>query len=113
MTIEQEKERLSVYQALEKLQRVKIAYLKWKHPADLERFNTLARAVNPRIRALRVSAPVVGDWVEWSGGFCPVQETKMVVVQFRDGTLGVSIALDFSWSKYESPRDIIRYRVVK
>jgi hypothetical protein len=59
--------------------------------------------------------PVVGGWVEWSGGECPVDPDTLVDVIFRDTYRQRSIARSLRWSWYgNAPHpDIMEYRVVK
>jgi hypothetical protein len=59
-----------------------------------------------------------GDWVEWSGGECPVPYNTTVFVKTRSG-LGLDALNDFEscfdwdWLGQYHPMDIVAYRVVK
>ena len=57
----------------------------------------------------------MSDWIEWSGGECPVPPYTRVEVRFRNGALNsVSSAKDWTW-KWPAGRgayDIVGYRVI-
>jgi hypothetical protein len=55
------------------------------------------------------------DWIEWSGGECPVSSNTVVTIKRRGGELieRVDGAGAFNWGRYDRPQvtDIIAYRV--
>lgn len=64
----------------------------------------------------------MSDWIEWSGGECPVAPATFVDVRFRGGSVcGPDLAtfwsggIGWDWWEHESvdrDYDIIAYRVV-
>jgi hypothetical protein len=59
----------------------------------------------------------MSGWIEWNGGWRPVDDDAIVDIQFRDGETLKSVRNpnDFRWWHDGCPdcRDIIAYRVVK
>lgn len=69
----------------------------------------------------------MSEWIEWSGGECPVVKNTLVDVKTRDDDFGTFLlagtknylpeseggATAEDWSHTEEPGDIIAYRVVK
>jgi hypothetical protein len=71
-----------------------------------------------------------GDWIEWSGGECPLEDSVLVQVQFRDGTFSVeqpgstaaywdgrgsdgdTLTWVSQWAHIDHDSDIIAYRIV-
>lgn len=52
-------------------------------------------------------------WVEW-GGECPVSKGDRFELKFRDGTCSLpEIDGRWSWPHFNSPDDIVAYRIVK
>ena len=52
-------------------------------------------------------------WIEWDGGSCPVPESTLVEVKFRDGSIsGAHCAgyWNWHWQPYNSKYDIVAYR---
>lgn len=56
----------------------------------------------------------MNDWIEWSGGECPVPDDTIIDVQFRNEVKckGFS-ASRWAWEHIDEPSDIVAYRVVK
>lgn len=55
---------------------------------------------------------VVDDWIEWSGGECPVNASEMVDVIFgRGGIMSTNIADCWRWNHSGTDSDIIAYRL--
>lgn len=52
-------------------------------------------------------------WVDWKGGNCPVQPSKMVEVKFRDGLRERKLAGFWDWADCGCPYDIVAYRLIK
>lgn len=67
--------------------------------------------------ALAASKAVVGHngWIDWHGGECPVEESSLVEVQYRNEKAihikGVVEAGQLCWSHDNSDGDIIAYRL--
>lgn len=59
-----------------------------------------------------IAGPLSDDWIEWSGGTCPVAHTAKVAVLLRNGSEGELLARDFNWRHRGGPGDIVGYRVV-
>lgn len=61
----------------------------------------------------------MSEWIEWTGGECPVEKNQRVDVRYRTGQEAYyQIACGFFWTGFdedgsEHPADIIAYRVVK
>lgn len=58
------------------------------------------------------------DWIDWTGGECPVHAGLTVEYKMRDGGESKSFADDLDWRHFpDSPSicggDIVAYRVVK
>lgn len=53
-----------------------------------------------------------GDWIEWSGGKCPVEGGSKVEVELGDGRKYKRRADHFEWHHEGDGTDIIAYRVV-
>jgi hypothetical protein len=52
-----------------------------------------------------------GKWILWAGGECPVGDSAMVDVEFRDRTMDCgSLADDWVWDHSGVAGDIIAYR---
>ena len=55
----------------------------------------------------------VGNWIEWSGGDCPVTPETQIEAEFRCGTTDIGAAQYFKWSHgLATGYDIMRYRIV-
>lgn len=57
--------------------------------------------------------PTRPNWIDWSGGECPIGPNEFVIVQYRDGLLGLVVAQFISWEHRHADGDIMRYSVVK
>lgn len=69
---------------------------------------------------------LAGEWIEWSGGKCPVDRGTLVDVKTRDGAYGTFLfagsdlylpeseggAIAEDWSHDGSGGDIVSYRLV-
>jgi hypothetical protein len=61
-----------------------------------------------------------GEWIEWTGGICPVELDAMIMTQLRGGWLsdGPVMAGHHRWDRGRTPdsplraNDIVAYRVV-
>lgn len=61
-----------------------------------------------------------GDWIEWSGGICPVDTEALIMTKLRSGWVssGPAMAGYHRWDHGRTPtsplrdNDIIAYRVV-
>lgn len=53
-----------------------------------------------------------GDWIEWSGGECPVDPLRLVEAKFVDGATDMDVADAYDWFHEDLSSDIIAYRVV-
>ena len=55
----------------------------------------------------------VGEWIQWSGGSCPVPPKTLVRCRLRDGSKGIGRAETWfwEWDTEKSPGDIIAYKV--
>ena len=51
------------------------------------------------------------EWIEWSGGQCPVDPAKRLIVQSRNGSVSCMSACYIDWTHQGHPSDIVRYRV--
>lgn len=53
------------------------------------------------------------DWIEWSGGKCPVPPCTEIEARLRNGTRYVTCypSLDLRWGHCDSTYDIVAYRV--
>lgn len=60
-------------------------------------------------------APPVGpkqpDWIEWSGGACPVSPDARLEVVLRNGVVSSMSACYVDWAHHGCPSDVVRYRV--
>lgn len=65
---------------------------------------------------------MVGEWIEWEGGECPVNPDTRVEVKFRDGGREGSTPASYwadggdvfnCWKHADTSSDIIAYRVVR
>jgi hypothetical protein len=58
--------------------------------------------------------PTRPNWIEWSGGECPVDGDEYVIIQLRDGSINASKACDFVWehTSADLPFSIVRYSVI-
>ena len=56
-----------------------------------------------------------GEWIEWHGGWCPVDPETPVDVSLRCGVHSIAraSAKTYNWQHMNSRLDIIAYRVVK
>lgn len=53
-------------------------------------------------------------WTEWKGGKCPVPESTLVDVKFRNGcTSATNPAEEWDWQRDGGFADIVAYRVVE
>lgn len=60
--------------------------------------------------------PADDGWIEWKGGACPVSVGATVEIRWRQPgahTMVDSYPHSLRWDHYDSPSDIIAYRVVK
>lgn len=56
----------------------------------------------------------MNEWVEWTGGECPVAHDQLVFVKLRSGfTSQEQKAGTFSWECMDDDADIIAYRLVE
>ncbi|MDB4461468.1 hypothetical protein N9043_00810 [bacterium] len=57
------------------------------------------------------------QWIDWSGGECPVEEFSKVEYVLRDGDLETGMAWDLVWKHdvigISSSYEIVKYRVVE
>lgn len=63
-----------------------------------------------------VDGGAAGDWIEWSGGECPVAPDAKVGVRFRDGWTSYAGRAGFWstwWQHVGHSFDITAYRVVQ
>jgi hypothetical protein len=51
-----------------------------------------------------------GQWIEWSGGFCPVIYSTLVEVRYPDGCTAMGSAELYDWGS--GSRGIVAYRVI-
>ncbi|WP_307744443.1 hypothetical protein [uncultured Pantoea sp.] len=89
----------------------------------LEQTVGLAIESERHLQVYRIALPILeqqergeGEWVEWEGGKCPVDDNANVEVKFRDGCFGGGIrkAGGYYWgrSNAEYDSDIIAYRII-
>lgn len=54
------------------------------------------------------------NWIEWSGGPCPVPLNTKVEVKYRNGLSGVYRAsqLGICWRNDDNPYDVVAYQVL-
>ncbi|MCW1844193.1 hypothetical protein [Prosthecomicrobium hirschii] len=58
------------------------------------------------------AAEIGGPWIKWTGGRCPVCDTALVDVQFRDGhTSNGAVAICLMWDASGGQGDIVAYRI--
>jgi hypothetical protein len=61
--------------------------------------------------------PVEPDWIEWSGGECPVANDVLVDAKYRNGRIFIASAWLFRWTHFaeseDEAEDIIAYRICK
>lgn len=57
--------------------------------------------------------PTRPNWIEWSGGECPVDSEKWILAQERDGGFEIYRASDFRWGHIGYEGDIMRYTVIE
>ena len=69
--------------------------------------------------ALEIALPILeqqergeGEWIEWSGGNCPVPANSRVDIKFRDGDIGLEQSANWDWSHRGYRSDIIAYRII-
>jgi len=71
----------------------------------------------PTIRHIKTEK--IEDWIEWTGGECPVDQHTVVEVMLRDGYTYTRLAQHLRWSfgqftgEATSTDDIVKYRVVE
>lgn len=53
----------------------------------------------------------MSEWIEWSGGGCPVQTGLLVECKFRNGKGGTAPSDKFSWEHTGDQWDLVEYRV--
>lgn len=55
----------------------------------------------------------MSEWIEWSGGGCPVEPQLRVEAKFRNPNYYpfTQAACDWDWSHENHPADIIAYRI--
>lgn len=54
----------------------------------------------------------MSEWIEWSGGECPVGGDEFVEVELRNGKTSSDRAINFAWWCEPDEFDIVRYRVL-
>jgi len=54
-----------------------------------------------------------GEWHDWHGGECPVDNAVKAQVELRDGNRGRIAAGILRWTHDGDSGDIIRFRVIK
>lgn len=52
------------------------------------------------------------EWIEWTGGECPVEGHRRVEARLRDGTIETADADLFFWDHIDDDSDIVAYRVL-
>lgn len=64
-----------------------------------------------------MSGEELGDWIEWSGGECPVAAGVMHERRYRNGDTGIyrqkTGIMPRTWAHFDDDDDIIAYRVVR
>lgn len=57
---------------------------------------------------------VEGDWIEWKGGQCPIDDSERVDLKLRNGhiTRDIPAGCVDDWNHKDLMTDIIAYRVV-
>jgi len=55
----------------------------------------------------------MGDWIEWTGGECPVEPELQVWVRLRNETRFGFYAYGFNWDHTGDEADIIAYRIAE
>lgn len=53
----------------------------------------------------------MSEWIEWSGGECPVGGDTIVEVELRAGMTCIDSAKNLRWVHFDWPGDITRYRI--
>ena len=56
----------------------------------------------------------MSEWIEWSGGDCPVEDDALVETKGRNGDIDTNVASFWCWdhAPYWPESDIIAYRIV-
>ena len=55
----------------------------------------------------------MSEWIEWSGGECPVPPHTMVEVRYQDGSTDHWLSHTVNWDQEGTSADIVAYRVVE
>lgn len=66
-------------------------------------------------RDLRMKYPSTGNWIDWDGGYCPVDADAIVEIVFRDSDNIERFirASDLYWLHSGYPSDIIAYKIIE
>lgn len=73
------------------------------------------------LQALEIALPILeqqergegeGEWMEWGGGECPVDEDAIVEMKWKYGDQITNRAGIYQWSYYEYGDRIIAYRII-
>jgi hypothetical protein len=58
--------------------------------------------------------PTRPNWIEWSGGECPVDDCVVVLFEMRSGEIDLcAIPLTIRWSHVGANGDILRYTIIE
>jgi len=55
----------------------------------------------------------MSDWIEWSGGPCPVSDETKVEIRMETLAQWTGEASEFSWVKMGDDADITEYRIIQ
>lgn len=65
-------------------------------------------------KARPYQGPTRPNWIEWSGGECPVKDDVVILVEMRCGDIDAcKHASDYRWSHSGMNGDILRYTVIE
>lgn len=53
-----------------------------------------------------------GEWIEWAGGECPVDNEAMIEIRYNDGDVFTDRADRLDWLHSDPNSDIVAYRVI-
>jgi hypothetical protein len=56
----------------------------------------------------------MNEFIEWTGGKCPIDEGSYIEAKYRSGDIGSGYAVnyDWDWMEDDAENDIVAYRVL-
>jgi len=87
----------------------------WYGPVELVGINgsLFKTTVYDWKQAKPYAGPTRPNWIEWSGGECPVYGGALVLTEWKNGRHDSGLARLLDWVKRDRGNDIVRYTVIK